>query len=236
MITKRSQGIAVKGEEKLLRKMVPKFTRLRNEMAALVEEEDKATGHAFVVFNSELDRNRMYVLFNPPKKGKASYEQDEEEKAAGKKGHKKKPPVIDVRTCKGSLTNPGLALCPLTGPAFEPLLGQVASPSAKEAVESYKAPSFPKMVLNWMCGFEEIDHRLSVTSAPEPREINWAALELDDYHERKIVSRGRAVMVIIMVSGVRNESLKPSRRPGVLLPTSVLASRVPQGCLRPRGT
>ena len=48
-----------------LAKMVPKFTMARDEMDKLANEPDVATGHAFIAFHAELDRNKFYVLFNP---------------------------------------------------------------------------------------------------------------------------------------------------------------------------
>jgi hypothetical protein len=62
---KEAMGSKVDKEKKALKALVPKFTELRETLRLLVEEPDVSTGHAFVVFERESDRNRFYHLFNP---------------------------------------------------------------------------------------------------------------------------------------------------------------------------
>lgn len=61
----RSKSTAA--EERALREAVSTFNDLNAELHRLALEADSSTGHAFVVFNEEVDRNRFYVLFHPHK-------------------------------------------------------------------------------------------------------------------------------------------------------------------------
>ena len=49
----KARGEETAGVEASLRALVPQFVAVRDEIAALAEEPDVASGHAFIVFNLE---------------------------------------------------------------------------------------------------------------------------------------------------------------------------------------
>ena len=172
---KKSIGESTAGEEAGLAKLGPKYTETRAEMKRLQAEADTSTGHAFVVFNEELDRNRFYVLFNP------------------KVNQQKKPEFGSVEDA-GKLAN-----------SSAPVL-EVASERAKEAAKEAAANPNPepeplKEIANYALGLEKVDDLLVVKSAPEPREVNWGALELSDEHERTVFLQGMSLLTVVLILG-----------------------------------
>lgn len=56
-------------------------------------------------------------------------------------------------------------------------------------------------MVNYVCGLEDVNEMLVVKEAPEPREVNWEALELTDEHERKVYMGGTLLLTLIVLIG-----------------------------------
>ena len=61
--SKAQYGVATTKEAKLSLLLQAKYTKARARMEELLDEPDIATGHAFIVFHYEADRNKMATLF-----------------------------------------------------------------------------------------------------------------------------------------------------------------------------
>lgn len=154
---KQAKGKSVAGEVAALKSLVTDFTSVRKEMRRLIVEPDTSTGHAFVVFHEEIDRNKCYTHFN--------------KKAGAKAGEK-------------------------YGSAVE---GPATLACANEPRTSSKP--FIQRVFEFLCALQERRESLMVQAAPEPDQINWMALELDDKHEQKVVLLGRLLTLILVAIG-----------------------------------
>ena len=65
MRLRQQLGQSTEAVEKQLTALAEEYVTVKERMVKLVEEPDMATGHAFVVFNYERDRNRCARLFAP---------------------------------------------------------------------------------------------------------------------------------------------------------------------------
>lgn len=151
---KKAERKDVKVEEAGLKELVTTFTFVQEEIKRLMIEEDTSTGHAFVAFHEELDRNKCYTHF-----------------------------------IKSDGTKYGSAV------------GGPATLACANSPKDNSSKSTPRMVLEKVCGLQERRETLSFHAAPEPNQINWDALELDDSHEQKVVMVGRIVTTTLVLIG-----------------------------------
>lgn len=135
-----------------------------------------------------MDRNRFYILFHPNIRSKAvddflskdvSVDDAEGGRSATKRAKKRACRKVPILTC--------------------------ASPEAKDkdikASESSPASVIGEL-LRYLAGMQKDVEGLHVTSAPEPREVNWSALELTHEHERKMVFRGNLVIFALCIASL----------------------------------
>ena len=151
-------------EVSLLGELAAEYGKLCNEMMRLVDEPDRSTGHAFVVFHEELDRNKCYKHFNEATKG-------------GKFG------FVSV---KDSLSSIACA-------------SDQGTPNVNASAAELR--SLLWQGIEMVCLLPNRRETLQVRAAPEPDEVNWDALELDDLHEQKRVIFGRVLTLVIVAIG-----------------------------------
>ena len=169
-----------------LANLVPRFERLRAQLRFLASEEDESTGHAFVVFEHELDRNRFYLLFNPPPKaGNVLANASAAAKA-----------VLDLELASPRAVEVARAA---VEHAERELREAMASSRVAEGCETFMLETVD--LLHYCLGFERRRDGLVVQAAPEPRELYWEALELDQAHERVMVFLGTLAILMIVLAG-----------------------------------
>ena len=169
-----------------LANLVPRFERLRAQLRFLASEEEESTGHAFVVFEHELDRNRFYLLFNPPAKaGNVLANASAAAKA-----------VLDLELASPKAVEVARAA---VEHAERELREAMASSRVAEGCETFMLETVDS--LHYCLGFEKLGDGLVVQAAPEPRDIIWEALELDRAHERVMVLLGTLAILMIVLAG-----------------------------------
>ena len=157
---KEDKGKPFDAEVGKLKGLVADYTDLCAQMQQLIVEPDTSTGHAFVVFHEEMDRNKCYAHFN---------------KQSGKKADKKSA-------------------------TYESAVDAVPETLAC-ANNTERTKSIARQVFEAICSLQERREHLTVQAAPEPDQINWDALELDDWHEQKVVVWGRLLNIVIVAVG-----------------------------------
>ena len=116
-----------KDQEKTL-KLAKEMAEVVGRTKELYELEDFATGHAFVIFQYEADRNKFIRMAHTPARGRKQS-------------------------------------------------GSAVAPAGHRLSRSARPDSAPEVV-----------------AAPEPSEVCWESLELDDAHERRVVRLGRMIL------------------------------------------
>lgn len=181
---KAAVAASTSAEDRALTALVPQFTSLRAQLNKLVDEDDVATGHAFIAFNYEVTRNQFYTLFNPPPRAPDA------------------PRGSSYDSVEG-----GGAPAAASKPARAPIL-EVASAESKAAAAEYNAREHGgaddqmRDTIRYILGVKKVDKRMVVSSAPETRELDWKALELSDEHEGAVVLKGRAATWTLIIIGL----------------------------------
>ena len=211
-IYKEAKGMWIEKEKAALTALVPKFSELRDQMKELIDEPDVSTGHAFVIFKEELDRNKCYSHFNPKKTGagKDMYGSVEEGEAAKAMAREAAANAVHDASLESS------KVTKQTTKAATKAVGATVPEIPKHptaTLEKHERPTLAcaavdddGVVAGLIWRIVEIVFflqkkrvSLNVSAAPEPAEINWDALELDDEREQQVVLLGRIVIIFILL-------------------------------------
>jgi hypothetical protein len=151
---KEKKSRSIVAEKAKLDELATEFDEVQKEMKRLVLEPDTSTGHAFIVFHEELDRNKCYTHFKN-------------------------------------------ALAATKGKYGSAIDGRAIACASTAEVES----SQWWQVFEWACSLQQRRVRFQLQAAPEPDQINWDALEFDDWHEQKVVILGRLITLLLVGVG-----------------------------------
>ena len=156
--------------DKKLQSLAKRYEVNKERMVKLVEEPDMATGHAFVVFNYEKDRNRLARLFTSTPRSLYMF----------------------LRPSKRRTSSATLKCA-------EPVV-ESWMPSCSEMV----SPFFWCRCLLAKGGLVEADVKTSVvvTSAPEPNEVLWENLQIDDEAEARVETISSGIVFVLIVVGI----------------------------------
>ena len=148
-----------------LRKLKERYDTNKKKLEKLIEEPDKATGHAFVVFHYARDRDRFALLFTSSARNLYMFFHPEMRRESSATLKCAEPRKEDVFTC-AELLDPFFWLRLLKG---------------------LKRPQRPAVL---------------VDSAPEPNEVLWENLALDEEWEARVESQGNFSVIVCVAAGV----------------------------------
>lgn len=155
--------------DKKMQKVADDFAKTKERLKVLVDEPDRATGHAFVAFNRTKDRDRMARLFVGT------------------------PQNLYMFLHPSKVRMPTATLeCAAKDDSKSKVL-----PSCSQLVSPY---FWCSCLLNK--GNKPVKPAVIVTAAPEPSEVLWENLQVDDEHEAKVENTANILIPLLIFGGL----------------------------------